>query len=259
MKKQHSFLNLQIPILVMTAILATSCTTSSYSPAPGLVVVAHRGGADLGPENTISTINRGIEAGADMIEIDVHLTLDSQLVVCHDETVDRTTDGHGRIAEMTLAEIKQLHIEGTDEQMPTLAEVLVATKDRCPVLLEIKKRRDQYVGIESRVVYMLRQYGMEDQVVVQSFNEYVLEEISRLDPSLRLEQLSFFPPRHPERYSHIASFNICHYFITARFIKRAHAIDREVKIWTVNSHNRASRLPVDGIITNNPALFISNR
>lgn len=243
----------------MIAIFATSCAASSYSPAPGLVVVAHRGGADLGPENTLSTISRGIEAGADMVEIDVHLTLDNQLVVCHDETVDRTTNGHGLIGEMTLAEIKQLRIKDTDEQMPTLAEVLDATKDRCPVLLEIKKRRDQYVGIESKVVEMLRQYEMEDQVVVQSFNEYVLEEINRLEPSLRLELLSFFPPRHPERYSHIASFNICHYFITARFIKRAHALGREVKIWTVNRHNRASRLPVDGIITNNPALFLPAR
>lgn len=240
----------------MTAILATSCTSTTGTVRPERVVVAHRGGVSLGPENALSTINLGIEAGSDMIEVDVHMTLDSQLVVCHDQTVNRTTDGRGRIADMTLDELRRLHLKGSDETLPTLEEVLLAVRGRCPLLLEIKKRRDQYVGIESKVVEMIHRYGMEDQVVVQSFNEYVLEEIHRLDPSLRLELLTFFPPRHPERYGHIASFNVCHHFITARFVDRVHALDREVKIWTVNRQCRAARLPVDGIITNNPALFL---
>ena len=242
-------------LALMTALFATACSSSSSTPDTSRLVVAHRGGAALGTENSISTIALGIAAGADMVEVDVHMTADSQLVVCHDATVNRTTEGRGRIEEMTLAEIKKLHLEGTDEAMPTLEEVLSAVRGKCALLLEIKKKQHQYVGIEKHVVQLVRDYGMSDQVVIQSFNKPVLEDIHRLDPELRLELLTFFPPSHPEQYKHIASFNVCHYFITRSFVDKAHRLGKEVKIWTVDSHNRATKLPIDGIITNNPSLF----
>lgn len=244
----------------MLTTMTTSCTSSTQTGPTRPVVVAHRGGAELGMENSLSCIARGIEAGADMIEIDVHLTADSQIVVCHDDKINRTTNGKGRIEEMTLAELRTYRLldadgKPSDETLPTLEEVLQLVKGRCPLLLEIKKKRDQYVGIEQKVADLIVQYEMLGEVTVQSFNKPVLEQMHRLLPTLRLEQLSFTPPSHPEDYAYISSFNICRLFITKRAVDRIHKAGKEVKVWTVDSEGRASDLPVDGIITNNPKLF----
>lgn len=244
----------KLTFCIMVTVFAASCTTISSETKK--IVVAHRGGASLGPENALSTINKGIAVGSDMIEVDVHMTIDSQLVVCHDQTVNRTTNGRGRIENMTLSDIRSLRLDGSDETMPTLEEVLLAIKGRCLLLLEIKKRRDQYVGIERKVVEMLEAYEMTDQVIIQSFNKYVLEEIIKLNPELRIELLTYFPPRHPERYRHITSFNVCHFFVTNSFVNRVHKLGREVKIWTVDHECRSTRLPIDGVITNNPEVFL---
>lgn len=245
----------------MLSALASSCSTSMSVSDKKPVVVAHRGGASMGMENSLSCIERGIESGADMIEIDVHLTADSQVVVCHDPTVNRTTDCKGRIEEMTLEELRRCRLLDADgnasnETLPTLEEVLQAVKGRCPLLLEIKKKRSQYVGIERRVADLIVKYEMLDEVTVQSFNEPVLEEMHRLLPAIRLERLSFISPLHPEEYTFISSFNICHFFVTKRAVERIHKAGKEIKIWTVDSEGGAADFPVDGIITNDPKLFI---
>ena len=91
-------------------------------------VIAHRGGASLAPENTLACFKKGIESGADMLELDIHLTKDGHIVVCHDQTVDRTTNGKGKIRELTLDEISKLNIIDSDgritnEKIPTLQDV----------------------------------------------------------------------------------------------------------------------------------------
>lgn len=235
-----------------------------------LVIVAHRGGAGLGMENSLSCIDKGIEAGADMIEIDIHLTADNQVVVCHDRKVNRTTNGKGKIAKMTLAEIQQLHLldsdgKPSDETMPTLEQVLELCKGRCGLLIEIKKKKGLYEGIEAIADSLVKQYGMQDQVVFQSFNDEVLFKLHELDPTLRLEKLLFykngghvfdgtFSAYFPEKYDFVASFNICRFFVTQRFIRKMHEAGKEVKVWTVD---KPKKVPtgVDGIITNRPDLF----
>lgn len=81
-----------------------------------MLIVGHRGGAGMAPENSLQCIEKGIQTGADMIEIDIHLTKDGELVVCHDQTIDRTTTGTGKIAEMTLSEIRKFHIVDKTER-----------------------------------------------------------------------------------------------------------------------------------------------
>lgn len=242
--------------------MTIACTNNTPTLNPNKpLIVAHRGGADLGMENSLSCISKGIAAGADMVEIDVHLTADGEVVVCHDATIDRTTNGKGKIEKLTLNQIRGLRLlngDGTpsDETVPTLEEVLQLVKGRCALLLEIKKKKDQYEGIEQKVADLIVKYDMQETVVVQSFNDYVLKEMHRLLPDLRLELLSFTKVSNVEDYPFISSFNICRYFVTARYVERIHRQGREVKIWTVKRPCRASRLPVDGIITNDPNLFL---
>lgn len=211
-------------------------------------------------ENSLSCIAKGIEAGANMVEIDIHLTSDNHIVVCHDRTVDRTTDGKGKIAEMTFEELRRLHLtdadgKPSDETLPTLAEVLDLCKGRCGILLEIKKKKGLYEGIEQLAYDEVKAHDMTDQVVFQSFDDDVLFKLHETDPSLRLEKLRFFTLSSLEKYSFVASFNIHHSLVTKRFIRRVHEAGKEVKVWTLD---KPSKVPtdVDGVITNRPDLFV---
>lgn len=234
------------------------------------LIIAHRGGAQLGTENSLSCIERGIQT-AQMVEVDLHLTADGHIVVCHDQKVNRTTNGRGRIEDMTLSQIQALRLvrpDGSlsDETIPTLEQVLELSKDRCRLLLEIKKwRSDQYLGIEQKADSIVRAHGMEEQVVFQSFNDEVLFSLHAINPSLRLEKLLIcrigskiidgsLTDFNYDKYAFIASFNIHRFFATQAFIDDVHQHGKEVKVWTVDDPAKAPA-NVDGIITDRPDLF----
>lgn len=244
-----------------------------------VTVTAHRGGANLAPENTLTAFKAGIEAGADMIELDIHMTKDGHILVCHDETVDRTTNGKGRINEMTLAEIKKLKVkthEGKviNEHLPTLAEVFSLVKHsrangyKCGMLIEVKGMNDLYQGIEEELAKMIEQQDARKWAVVQSFDDKALEHMYRIDKRLRLEKLVAMKfPGLPiicdgfhlssfsfDKYHYISSFNCYHGAISRSFVDEVHAHGKEVKVWTIND-GKAPDVNMDGVITNSPDLW----
>ena len=237
-------------------------------------LVAHRGGALLENENTIPAFTNAIEMGVDMIEIDVHQTSDGALVVCHDPTLDRTTDTCGKIEEMTLEQVLAARVkdfrtgEVLDYGIPTLQEVLDLAKGRCGVLLEIKRnRKGQYPGIEEKVLGEVNAAGMHDDVIIQSFDDMVVFTTNSLDPTARVEKLIFC--RLPfglcfdggirgfsfQKYDCCASINPMGSLIGKGFVKAAHKAGKEVKIWTINDPSKVIE-GVDGVITNRPDLFL---
>ena len=238
-------------------------------------IIAHRGGAGIGLENTLSCIEKGIVSGADMIEIDIHLTKDGHLIVCHDQTVDRTTNGKGKIREMTLDEIRKLcivDVDGnpTNEQLPTLCEVMELINGRAKLLIEIKQPRKKYQGIEQKMMDEIEKFQALSWVVVQSFDDSVLENVHAINPKQRLEKLLFCKyPGLPlildgtftrfsfSKYSYVSSFNILYLAATPSFIKKVHQQGKEVKIWTLNEPKKAPDLPVDGVITDRPDLWVN--
>lgn len=261
--------------ILLLSLSVMSCTSSSHSKP--LEVVAHRGGALLRNENTLSAFEHAIELQCDFIEFDVHLSADSQLVVCHDDKVDRTTNGHGAIEEMTLAQIQHLCIRDfrtgdlTDEHIPSLSEVLELVNHRCRILVEIKRSHpSQYQGIEAKVVKALRDYGSQDEYIVQSFDNRVIETIHYLDSTIRLEKLIFcsLPCGHcfdgrisrfsPSSHPYCQSVNIYHLFASERFIRSIHEQGMKVKVWTVNDWNQVPS-KADAVITNRPDIFISEK
>lgn len=243
-------------------------------------IIAHRGGAALAPENTLACFCKGIEAGADMIELDIHLTKDGEIVVCHDQTVDRTTDGTGKIRDLTLQQIRQLHVvdaDGnlTDEHLPTMQEVfdLVgqarAEGSSCGILIEIKRTRNIYQGIEEKLLQQISDNGARDWVIVQSFNDFALEKIHQLDPDIRLEKLVFCKPLGLpfvidgwgmswfsfKKYDYVRSFNFECHGLSKSLLEKIHSHGKEVKVWTLDGPETAPHLDVDGIITNRPDLW----
>jgi glycerophosphoryl diester phosphodiesterase len=260
---------------------ACSGTWKKKTPAgdhPGPLIIAHRGGADLAPENTLAAFRNAIALGADMIEIDVHLTKDGRVVVIHDNTVDRTTGGHGRIADLTLAKIKQLDAgkkfdeKFAGEKVPTLEETMETLDGKVQLLIEIKKDHDTlYPGLEEKVVKIIHQYDAGKWVVVQSFNKHSVEKVQKADPSLR----TFYLLGHnfPAFYDSLAvslrqgktlspSFTgiAPHYSVLdAGKVDTLHTAGYLVYAWTVKpaEMERLIAMHVDGIITNDPDTLIA--
>ncbi len=238
-----------------------------------VIVVAHRGGANLGPENTLECISKGISAGADWIEIDVHLSADGKLVVCHDASVDRTTNGKGWISLMTYEDIRRLKVKDQngdlcDVHIPTLDEVLDLIKGKAHLLLEIKYSRHSREGIEEMCLKCIEEHQAESFVTIQSFDDNVLEKVHELNPDISLEKLFFFvfpdtglcldERLHRfrfEDYEHIKSFNVWKGWLKDSLIEKAHGRGIQIKAWTVNDYDPDLAAKVDGIITNSPELY----
>ena len=225
-------------------------------------IIAHRGGAGLGLENTLSCIEAGLRCSSvSMIEVDVHLTKDGEVVVMHDPTVDRMTNYSGKIENMTLEQLKALRVVGNchSERIPTLREVLNLIGDRAEVLLEIKRPDNRDDGLEKACLDIIKECGAYGRVTVQSFNDIVLDRFHSMDPSIRLEKLLFVRPFNLKKIAqqkHIASYNIFHLgLITRRFVEKMHSIGKEVKIWTLQSPQQRHASNLDGIITDRPDLF----
>jgi glycerophosphoryl diester phosphodiesterase len=155
------------------------------------LVIAHRGDSARRPENTLASFASALEIGAEIVEFDVHLTRDGEVVVIHDPTVDRTTDGTGRVAELTLAELRRLSAgypsrfgdEYRGERISTLSEVLGLIRERAIGMIEIKYdavTADAEGGVEAHTLAEVRKAGMEKQVALISFSRVALVRCRQL-------------------------------------------------------------------------------
>ena len=252
-------------------LLLMSCSAPAVVCGSSPSVVAHRGGASLGPENTLLCIERAIEVGVDAVEVDVRLTADGHAVLMHDADVERTTNGKGPVASMTLDEVLALRIvdEGviTDERVPLLSEALSLVAGRCGVLIEVKD--DDARGVEAVVTSVVRECGAEKWVAVQSFSDSVLERFYSLGVSFPLEKLFIFKvPFLPyiydgsfrkfsfEKYNYINSFNIHKWFARKRLVGRIRSTGKAVKIWTLDRGDKVLPVNVNGLITDCPQLWL---
>ena len=252
-------------------LLLMSCSVPAVVCGNSPSVVAHRGGASLGPENTLLCIERAIEVGVDAVEVDVRLTADGHAVLMHDAGVERTTNGKGLVASMTLDEILALRIvdDGVsiDERVPLLSEALSLVAGRCGVLIEVKD--DDARGVEAVVLSVVQECGAEGWVAVQSFSDSVLERFCYLGVSFPLEKLFIFKvPFLPyiydgsfrkfsfEKYNYINSFNIHKWFACKRLVGRIRSTGKAVKIWTLDRGDKVLPVNVNGLITDCPQLWL---
>lgn len=165
--------------------------------------IAHRGISARYPENTLAAFIGAIDVGAHMIELDVCLSKDRHLVVIHDETVDRTTNGTGPVKTLTLAQLRKLDAGSWfdprfhAERLPTLAQVLDTVKGRLMVNIEIKPEAFEEKGpadaVERQVLDLVREKNMLEDVLVSSFEWQVLDNLRNLDPGIALGLLSETP------------------------------------------------------------------
>ena len=264
-------------IILIVAWAAASFTRGIFapkgSPMESLIITGHRGGAGLGEENSIECIKRGMQAGAESIEIDVHITADNEIVVCHDPSLDRTTTGTGAINDLTLEQIlavslKDLHGNATSQKIPTLKQVLDTIDGKTELLLEIKRKDGKNKGIEEKVLEILKENNALGYTTIQSFDDSVLEKLNSLDPSLKLEKLLFgkliglpvifdgtFKKFSTEKYSYVRSFNFFHMALGKNLSEYLHKKGYRTRIWTFDTPEKTPQIKLDGIITDRPDLF----
>ena len=153
-------------------------------------LVGHRGAAACAPENTLASFREALRQGADIIELDVQLCADGQVVVFHDDHLERTTDGHGPLAERSLAELKALDAGSwfdprfAGEPIPALDEVLAWARGRIPLFIELKHVAHTRPSLDAVVVERILAHEMADQVMIISFDHQALYRVKELAPHL---------------------------------------------------------------------------
>lgn len=229
--------------------------------------IGHRGAAGTHPENTMVSFRRAMELGVDGVEFDVHRTLDGHLVVIHDPTVDRTTNGTGMVMAMTLDEIRALDAgvtkgaEFAGERVPTLRELIRSTPGELRLFLELKAGSIHYPGIEEDLLAILQEEGAMGRVQVSSFDHHALKRLHDLEPGLPLGMLVSENLLDPVSMALELGCEAIHprwEWVTKEMVEQAHAAGLKVNTWTVNHPflvARMKHLGVDGIMSDYPDLL----
>ena len=231
--------------------------------------VAHRGAAAYAPENTIASYDMAVGMKADYIEIDVQRSKDGELVVIHDTSVDRTTDGTGKVGDLTLEQLKSLDAgswkgeQFTGETLPTFEEVLDRYHGKVGILIELKSP-ELYPGIEEQVAEALRQHHLDkpqnEKIILQSFNFDSMKKMDRLLPRVPVGVLtsnrSLTSQEALQEISTYAEwFNPSYGIVSEEVVEDVHSLNMKIGSWTVRSHDAADFLfdmNVDAMITDYP-------
>jgi glycerophosphoryl diester phosphodiesterase len=273
---------LLVLVVVYTVLVLVSRPVANhpfFANQSGPLVIAHQGGDGLWPSNTMYAFEQAADLGVDVLEMDIHGTADGVLVVMHDTTVDRTTDGTGELRQMTLAEVQALDagyrwpyeetaehpFRGQGITVPTLEEVFIAFPDML-MNIEIKQAEPPIVG---PFCQLLRQYERTAKTLVASFSAEAMEAFRQECPEVATstpedEVRPFFilntlflgaVYQAPAEAFQVPEYSGNLHVVTRRFVDNAHAHNIDVHVWTVDEEEQMRRLlalGVDGIITDRP-------
>ena len=226
---------------------------------------AHRGASAYAPENTLEAFNLAITQEADGIELDVQLSKDGELVVIHDETIDRTSNGTGYVKDYKLEELKKFNFNCGNEKyeyvnIPTLKEVYELLKPtNLTINVELKTGIIFYEGIEEKVLSLAKEMDMEDKIIYSSFNHHTIKKIKELNSSVKTGLLYCDGWIGILEYAKILNVTALHpYLYNLQYenlineCKKAHM---NLNVWTVNEEKDMRFLfenEIDSIITNYP-------
>ncbi|NWK85490.1 glycerophosphodiester phosphodiesterase [Staphylococcus sp. GSSP0090] len=237
-----------------------------------ILLVAHRGLSTKYPENTRIALEAALNRSIDMLEIDIHRTLDDRIVVIHDNTIDRTSNGKGKVSAFTLPTLRQYDFgisKGKAFKGQTIMElddVLAMVKAATQKLLIELKQPKLYPGIEMEVLNKLESFDMpKEKVIIQSFDQQVIQKIHNLKVGYELGVLIskrkywYRVPNFKKIGNYAQYINPQFSLVNEAFLKKAKKHGLMVMPYTVNDYEIANRLislGVDGLISDNPEIFI---
>lgn len=226
--------------------------------------IGHRGAAAIAPENTLVSFRRAIELGADGVELDLHRARDGRFVVIHDDTLDRTTDGHGPVDALSSDELRRLDAgswkgpEFAGERVPLFEDVVDALPASAVIFAELKAGSDRAPGIEVDFARLLSDRSLLGRVRVSSFDHRALARLRRLLPALSTGALFVALPVDPVALGRACGAQAIHpsfRYLTRELVDEAHRAGLAVHTWTVNEPAdiaTASAMGVDGIVSDHP-------
>jgi len=262
---------LVVTVLLLSVLVAPFANSAAAGGPPHKVMnIAHRGASGYAPENTMAAFDKALQMKADYFELDVQMSKDGKLVLIHDVTVDRTTDGTGRVGDLTFKELRRLDAGSwfdpafAGERIPTLEEALDRYRGKIGILIEIKNP-ELYPGIERKVAKALKKRNLHKprngKIIVQSFNHDSVKKFHSLLPSVpvgvlisyRDEGISDKELRNFAKYADYVNPNKD--MVDRSLVKRIHRFGMKTTPWTVRDRAEADRLKsirVDGIVTDYP-------
>lgn len=238
--------------IVLVLMTLTACNTAS-----GPQIIGHRGAMGYETENTVASVRKAMELGVDMIEIDVFRIQSGEIVVFHDERVERLTNGGGNIEEFNIVDLKRLTLDG-GHKIPQLQEILGAMDHKLPLNIELKG-----AGTAGRVQFITNYYVEREgwqpgQFLISSFNWDELREYRALDPNARIAVLTEEDPLEAlevARELGAEAINPAAASVTAENVQAMHEAGFRVNVWTVNDPEEFQKLKamgVDAVFTDYP-------
>ena len=233
-------------------------------------VIAHRGYSSQAPENTMAAFQRALDAGITDLELDVQMTRDGQIVVIHDEKVDRTSDGEGLVKDFSFSELQKLDFgrwfspEYAGERIPRLEDVLkLAAAHDMWVNVELKTGIIRYPKLEEKVVDLIQHFDMAHQVIISSFNHYSLKTVKDICPDMPIGLLYMAGLYEPWNYAvamGAQALHPLHWNIVPEVTKGSKEAGIKLHPFTVDEPDIIQRMidaNVDGIISNYPERVVS--
>jgi glycerophosphoryl diester phosphodiesterase len=232
-------------------------------------VIGHRGASALAPENTLSAFELAIQQEADAIEFDVKLSSDKQVIVIHDPTLERTTNGMGKVAKTPLALLKDLDAGSkfspkfAGEKIPTLEEVFECFGKKIFMNVELTNYSSPLDGLVYQVSDLVRKHGLEKKVIFSSFFSRNLKLARQLMPEVPCGLLAYsgwmgYLPREFGWKNHYQALHPYSTDVNNILVQNVHAAGKRIHVWTVNGEENYKRmlgLNIDGIFTDDPGLL----
>lgn len=227
-------------------------------------IIAHRGSSNKTPENTSVSFRQAVRDKADGVEFDVHLTSDKEVVVIHDEKIDRTSNQIGYVKDYTLKELKEFDIGSyfdkkfKDQSILTLKETLEIVKNMDIINIEIKKGYGINEGIEEKIVEVIQEKDLLEKTVISSFNHESLKIIKDIDSKIRTAAILFARLYKPWEYAKKLDCEYLHLYyklLDKEIVESCHKNNIKINTFTVNNISDMKKLlhiNVDGIITDYP-------
>ncbi|MCD2501350.1 glycerophosphodiester phosphodiesterase [Clostridium sp. NSJ-145] len=226
---------------------------------------AHRGFSSKYPENTLLAFEKAIEVGVDGMEFDVQLTKDGEIVIIHDETIDRTSNGSGRVKDFTYEELLQYDFSASFTgqfgyiKIPLLREYFDLVKDTEIISnIELKNSVYDYEDLEEKVYELIVEYGLDKKVIISSFNHESIIKMKKIDSEIKCGFLSdcwmIEPGKYTKAYG-IECFHPAGYYLTGEKVKAIHNEGIEVNVWLGKEpmdYRKLIDMEIDVLISNDP-------
>ena len=263
-------------LYILTSLSPIFYSTPAEMNSYEYTITGHRGAGALAPENTLSAIKEGLKYGVDRIEVDVHQSKDGKVIIMHDVTLDRTTNGSGAIKDYTYDELLKLDAGSwfsdkfKGEKIPLLEEAIELIDGNAVFVIELKEGDEIYPGIVENVVNLIRKHDATDWCVVHSFRTKILEQIHEMEPAIELHKLfigklslvpifvsaGFVPEYYSfDKHPYITEYSLNYQFANRSIINAIHKRGKKVNVWTIDDKAKYLKLRdlgIDGFITNSP-------